>query len=82
MVAGRLYAAAFVLPAAALVVATLLTNIAVVLAVAGGIAGLVSTLFVVVRVRELAAQTALLAESTHELTGRVEQVEATLQGGD
>lgn len=81
--AGRLSAAvAFLVPAAALIVATLLTNIAVVLAVVGGVAGIVSTVFVVVRVRDLAAQTAPLADSIHELTGRVEQMEATLQGDE
>lgn len=70
--AGRLASAfAFaVVPTAALVVATLLTNIAVTLAVVGGGAGIVSAVFVVVRVSELSTEVAGIKETTERLSGK------------
>ena len=80
--AGRITATIFslLLPTAAIVVATLLTNIATVIAVIGGTAGLISGVFVLVRVHELTELTKPLARKVEKLTTRVDEVESTLRG--
>lgn len=58
----------------AVLVASLLTNLAVGLAVVGGLAGVVSAAVVVWKIRNL-------TEAIDQLAGRVGDVETTLGGG-
>lgn len=80
--AGRITGTIFtlILPTVALIVATLLTNIATVFAVVGGTAGLVSGGFVLYRVHELTQLTKPLARKVERLSSRVDEVESTLRG--
>jgi len=81
-VAGRITATIFslFLPITALVVATLLTNVATVIAVVGGTAGLVTSVVLLVRVHQLTKLTRPLSAKVDTLSTRVERVEKRLRG--